>query len=54
MGDIVLLKVAAAKQNSWPMAKIVATNTDENGFVRSVKLMLGTSGTTDMVIQYLE
>ena len=36
------------------MAKIVAMNTDENGFVRSVKLMLGTSGTTDMVIQYLE
>ena len=54
VGDIVLLKEAAAKQNSWPMAKIVATNTDENGFVRSVKLMLGTSGTTDMVIQYLE
>ena len=36
------------------MAKIVATNTDENGFVRSVKLMLGTSGTTDMALQYLE
>ena len=54
MGDIVLLKEAAAERNSWPMAKIVATNIDENGFVRSVKLMLGTSGTTDMVIQYLE
>ena len=54
VGDIVLLKEAAAEQNSCPMAKIVATNTDENGFVRSVKLMLGTSGTTDMVLRYLE
>ena len=50
MGDIVLLKEAAAERNSWPMSKIVATNTDENGFVRSVKLMLGTSGTTDMAL----
>ena len=54
MGDIVLLKEAAAERNSWPMAKIVATNIDENGFVRSVKLMLGTSGTTDMALQYLQ
>ena len=45
VGDIVLLKEAAAERNSWPMAKIVATNTDENGFIRSAKLMLGTSGT---------
>ena len=54
VGDIVLLKEAAAKQNIWPMAKIVATNTDGNGFVSSVKLMLGTSGTSDMAPQYLE
>ena len=36
------------------MAKIVAMNTDKNGFVRSVKLMLGTSGATDMALRYLE
>ena len=54
VGDIVLLKEAAAEQNSWPMSKIVATNTDENGFVRSVKLLLSTSGTTDMALRYLE
>ena len=54
VGDIVVLKEAAAEQNSWPMAKITAMNTDENGFVRSVKLMLGTSGTTDMALQYLD
>ena len=53
MGDTVLLR-EAAERNSWPMAKIVATVTDENGFVRSVKPMLGTSGTIDMALQYLE
>ena len=36
------------------MAKIVATNVDKNGFVRSVKLMLGSPRTTDMALQYLE
>ena len=35
------------------MAKIVATNADKNGD-KSVKIMLGTSGTTDMALQYLE
>ena len=54
VGDIVLLKEAAAEQNSWPVAKIVAMNTDKNGFARSVKLMLGTSGATDMAHLYLE
>ena len=36
------------------MAKIVATDADKNGFVRSVKLMLGTSGATDMAFLYHE
>ena len=54
VGDIVLLKEAAAEQNSWPVAKIVAMNADKNGFARSVKLMLGTSGATDMAHLYLE
>ena len=54
MGDIVLLKEAAPKQNIWPMAKIVVMNTDGNGFARRVKLMLGTSSTSDMAPQYLE
>ena len=30
MGDIALLKEAAAERNSWPMVKIVAMNADEN------------------------
>ena len=54
MGDIVLLKEAAAERNTCLMAKIVATNTDENKFVKSVKIMFGTSGTIDMALQYLE
>ena len=54
MGDIVLIKEAAAEWSIWPMAKIVATNADKNGFVRSAKLMLGTSGTTNMALRYLE
>ena len=53
VGDIVLIKEAAAERNSWPMAKLVATNADKHGFVRSLKLMLGTSGTTDMALRYL-
>ena len=54
MGDIFLLKEAAAERNSWPMAKMAATNADKNKFVRSVKLMLGRSGATDMAFRYLE
>ena len=53
MGDVVLLQEAAAEQNSWPIVKTVTTNADRNGFVRSVKLMLDTPGTTDMALQYL-
>ena len=54
VGDIVLLKEAAAEWNSWPMSKIIATNADKNGFVRSVKFMLGTSDATDMALWHLE
>ena len=49
MEGIVLPKEAATERE-----KIVATNTDQNGFVRSVKLMLDTSGRTDIALQYLE
>ena len=54
VGDMVLLKKAATEWNSWPMTKIVATDADKNGFVRSVKLMVGTSGATDMAFLYHE
>ena len=52
VGDIVLLKEAAPERNNWSMAKIVATNADKNGFVRSVKLMLATSGATNMGLTF--
>ena len=54
MRDIVLLKEAAAEQHIWSMVKIVTMNADENRFFRSVILVLGTLGTTDMALRYLE
>ena len=45
---------APTERNSWPMAKIAATNADKNRFIRSVKLMLGGSGNTGMALRYLE
>ena len=54
MRDIVLLKEAAAEQHIWSMVKIVSMNADENRFFRSVILVLGTLGTTDMALRYLE
>ena len=39
-GDIVLLKTDA-DHNQWPVAKVVGINSDAEGFVRSVKLLVG-------------
>ena len=39
-GDIVLLKTDADR-NQWPVAKVVGINSDAEGFVRSVKLLVG-------------
>ena len=44
IGDIVLLKTDLTTQNHWPMCKVVGTNSDDKGAVRSVKLLLGNSG----------
>ena len=38
--DIVLLKTDA-NRNQWPMVKVVDINSDAEGFVRSVKLLIG-------------
>ena len=54
LGDIFLFKEVATDQNNWPVTEIVATAADKSLFVRSVKLMLGTLGTTDMALQYLQ
>ena len=51
--DIILLK-NEAERNQWPMAKIVATNNDDTGYVRSVKLLIGASNADDNTVSYLE
>ena len=52
-GDIVLLK-DEAERNRQRMAKIIATNKDNDGFVQSFRLMLGASSKVDSVARYLE
>ena len=47
IGDIVLLKTDLTTRNHWPMCKVVGTNSDDKGVVRSVKLLLGNSGNKD-------
>ena len=39
-GDIVLLKTDA-NHNQWSMAKVVGINSDVEGFVQSVNLLIG-------------
>ena len=53
VGDIVLLK-DKAERNRWPMAKIIAANKGSDGFVQSVRLMLGASNNVDSVARHLE
>ena len=53
LGDIVLSK-EEAERNRWPMAKIIATNKSNDGFVQSVRLTLGASNKVDSVARYLE
>ena len=47
IGDIVPLKTDLMTRNHWPMCKIIGTNLDDKGIVRSVNLLLGTSGNND-------
>ena len=53
VGDIALLK-EESERSRWPMAKTIATNKGNDGFVRSVRLMLGVSNKVDSVARYLE
>ena len=39
-GDTALLKTDA-NRHQWPMVKVVGINTDAEGFVQSVKLLVG-------------
>ena len=42
-GDIVLLKLETPR-NMWPMCKVIDTNSDDQGTVRSVTLLVGNDG----------
>ena len=39
--DIVILKDDNCRQNEVKLAKVIETFPDENGFVRTVKLLIG-------------
>ena len=49
----VLLK-EGAECNQWPMAKIVAVNSDAKGDVHNVKILVGAADKSDYLIRYLE
>ena len=53
VGDVVLLK-EDADRNQWPMAKIVAVNSDAKGDVHSIKILVGAANKSDNSIRYLE
>ena len=53
VGDVVLLK-EDAEHNQWPMAKIVAVNSDAKGDVHSIKILVGAANKSDNSIRYLE
>ena len=53
VGDVVLLK-EDADCNQWPMAKIVAVNSDAKGDVHSIKILVGAASKSDNSIHYLE
>ena len=49
----VLLK-NEAERDQWPMARIVATNKDDKGYVLSRKLLIDASNADDNTVPYLE
>ena len=53
VGDVFLLK-EDAERNKWPMAKIVAVNSDAKGDVPRVKILVGATDKSDNSIRYLE
>ena len=53
VGDKVLLK-NEAECDQWPMARIMATNKDDKGYVLSVKLFIDASSADHNTVPYLE
>ena len=42
-GDIVILKDDCCRRNEWKFAKVIETFPDDKGFVRTVKLLIGSA-----------
>ena len=53
VGNVVVLK-EGAEYNQWPMAEIVAENSDAKGDVHSIKILVGAANKSDNLICYLE
>ena len=53
IGDAVLLK-EDSERNRWPIAKIVAVNSDAKEDVCSVRIQVGAADKSDNLIHYLE
>lgn len=43
VGDVVLVKDDSSPRNTWPLGRVIKTEPDKNGFVRSVQLKTQTS-----------
>ncbi|CAB4011613.1 Hypothetical predicted protein [Paramuricea clavata] len=52
-GDVVLLKDNDLPRNKWSLAKVLDTQTDEQGLVRAVSLRMPTGSTLDRPIDKL-
>ena len=47
VGDIVMIKDENLSRNMWRLGKIIVANTDDDGLVRKVRLVVGTSDIDD-------
>ena len=53
IGDIVLLRLKASR-NKWPVGRVIAIQEGNDGFVRSVNIVVGTNASKTYGTQILE
>ena len=53
VGDIVLLREVTSR-NKWPMDRVIAIQEGNDGFVRSVNIVVGTNASKTSGTQILE
>ena len=53
VGDIVLLREVSSR-NKWPMDRVIAIQEGNDGFVRSVNIVVGTNASKTSGTQILE